>query len=76
MQDIRSISLLNKNNTDPLPERKIRGNSQNDNAEAVENSTGSLIICYVSSHTVNFRCIIPYSIPALRLIGWYAESDF
>jgi hypothetical protein len=34
----------------------------------VNNSTGILIICYISFRTINFSFILPYSFPVLRVI--------
>jgi hypothetical protein len=40
----------------------------------VTNSTGSLIIPYISFRTVNFPCFLPYSIPVLHVIEWSVEA--
>jgi hypothetical protein len=36
----------------------------------VENSVGSLIICYISFGTINFPYFLPFSFPVLHVIEW------
>jgi hypothetical protein len=41
----------------------------------VENSTGSLIICYIRFRTINFLGFLQYSIRILHVIGRHVEAD-
>jgi hypothetical protein len=41
----------------------------------VDNSTGSLTICYISFRTINFPCFLQYSFPVLHVIEWFVEAD-
>jgi hypothetical protein len=51
-----------------IEQEKKRINANDTNATRVENSTGCLIICYISFRTVNFPCFLPYSFPVLHVI--------
>jgi hypothetical protein len=41
----------------------------------VENSAGSLIVCYMSFHAINLPCFFPYFLPVLHIIEWHIEAD-